>query len=121
MKTLRRVGRPEAGEGKGANSTVSRGTANAAYLAARLRREDPAQIEAVIRDDPEALVMYREAMKGQGKRTDLHSNGMEVSAQQGTTRAYSLSRVQRECDGPTVAAVMAGEMSRAEQIGRKRR
>jgi hypothetical protein len=35
------VGRPKAGEGNGANSTVSRGTANASYLAARLRRDHP--------------------------------------------------------------------------------
>ena len=29
----------------------------------------------------------------------------------GNSRAYSISRVQRECDQATVAAVMAGEMS----------
>jgi hypothetical protein len=74
--------------------------------------EEPAQIEAVIRDDPEALVMYREAMKHQGERTDLGNNIPEVVRQdRGTSRAYSISLVQRECDAPTVAAVMAGEMS----------
>ena len=34
---MKRVGRPKAGEGNPANSRVSYGTANAAYLAARLR------------------------------------------------------------------------------------
>lgn len=38
---LRKVGRPKAGEGNGANSTVSRGSTQAAYLAARLRRDHP--------------------------------------------------------------------------------
>lgn len=37
---LRRVGRPKAGEGNGSNRTFSRGD-NAAYLAARLRRDHP--------------------------------------------------------------------------------
>jgi hypothetical protein len=75
--------------------------------------EDPSKVEAVIRDDPEALAAFREAMKHQGKRTDLVSNRNEVEVQRpaGTTRAYSLSRVQRECDPDTVAAVMSGEMS----------
>jgi hypothetical protein len=75
--------------------------------------EDPSKVEAVIRDDPEALAAFREAMKHQGKRTDLVSNRNEVEVQRpaGTTRAYSLSRVQRECDPDTVSAVMSGEMS----------
>lgn len=38
---LRKVGRPKAGDGNGANSTVSRGSTQAAYLAARLRRDHP--------------------------------------------------------------------------------
>ena len=79
---------------------------------ARVQREcDAETVEAVIRDDPEALAAFREAMKHQGKRTDLVSNRNEVEVQRpaGTTRAYSISRVQRECDPDTVAAVMAGE------------
>jgi hypothetical protein len=39
--TLGRVGRPKAGEENPANSRVSYGTANASYLAARLRRDHP--------------------------------------------------------------------------------
>jgi DNA-binding transcriptional regulator YiaG len=33
--------------------------------------EDPQKIEAIIRDDPEALALWREAIKEQGKRNDL--------------------------------------------------
>ena len=74
--------------------------------------EDPAQVEAVIRDDAEALAAFREAMKHQGERADLVDNVNEVMGRpDGNSRAYSLSRVQRECDPVTVDAVMAGEMS----------
>jgi hypothetical protein len=73
--------------------------------------EDPEKVEAVIRDDPEALLAFREAMKHQGERADLRANRTEVKSSTGTTRAYSLDRVQRECDADTVAAVMAGELS----------
>lgn len=75
--------------------------------------EDPSKVEAVIRDDPEALAAFREAMKHQGERPNLCNNVTEVEAEAitGNSRAYSISRVQRECDPDTVAAVMAGEMS----------
>lgn len=75
--------------------------------------EDPSKVEAVIRDDPEALAAFREAMKHQGERTDFVDNVNEVAfgRPDGNSRAYSISRVQRECDPETVAAVMAGEMS----------
>lgn len=71
--------------------------------------EDPSKVEAVIRDDPEALAAFRDAMKHQGKADDFSYNVREESS--GNSRAYSISRVQRECDQGTVAAVMAGEMS----------
>ena len=75
--------------------------------------EDPSKVEAVIRDDPEALAVFREAMKHQGERTDFVDNVNEVAfgRPDGNSRAYSISRVQRECDTETVAAVMSGEMS----------
>ena len=76
--------------------------------------EDPAKVEAVIRDDPEALAMYREAMLGKAGRpseeSDYNIIGLQRSAV-GTSRAYSLARVARECDAPTVAAVMSGKVS----------
>jgi hypothetical protein len=71
--------------------------------------EDIKTVEAVIRNDPECLAMFREAMKHQGKADNLHNNIMEVT--QGTSRAYSIARVQSQCDAKTVAAVMAGKMS----------
>jgi hypothetical protein len=71
--------------------------------------EDPSKVEAVIRDDPEALAAFRDAMKHQGKADAFSYNVREESS--GNSRAYSISRVQRKCDQETVAAVMAGEMS----------
>lgn len=77
--------------------------------------EDPSKVEAVIRDDPEALAAFREAMKGKPGRPkgteETPTNSRGIESVHGTTRAYSISRVQRECDPDTVAAVMAGEMS----------
>jgi hypothetical protein len=74
--------------------------------------EDPSKVEAVIRDDPGALAAFREAMKHQGERTDFDDNVIEVERSAvGNSRAYSIARVQRECDAETVAAVMAGEVS----------
>ena len=98
---LRRVGRPKAGEGNDRSSTIS--SRDTAYPAARLRR------------DTEALAKFREEMKHQGKRTDLApsnfpDNVREVTDGHGNSRAYSIARVQRECDPETVAAVMAGEV-----------
>lgn len=76
--------------------------------------EDPSKVEAVIRDDPEALAAFREAMLGKpGRPKDGESpdNVRGITDEHGNSRAYSISRVQRECDPDTVAAVMAGEMS----------
>lgn len=74
--------------------------------------EDPSKVEAVIRDDPEALAAFREAMKHQGKRTDIDDNVIEVERSPvGNSRAYSIARVQRECDSETVSAVMSGDLS----------
>jgi hypothetical protein len=71
--------------------------------------EDIKTVEAVIRNDPECLAMFREAMKHQGKAEDLSYNVREDSS--GNSRAYSIARVQSQCDAKTVAAVMAGKMS----------
>ena len=69
--------------------------------------EDPAKIEAVIRDDAQVLAMWREAMKAQGKR-NLPDNVKEVTA--GNSRAYTVSRLQREAPD-LFAKVAAGEIS----------
>lgn len=74
--------------------------------------EDIKTVEAVIRNDHECLAMFREAMKHQGERIDLGNNVPEVKRQnRGNSCAYSIARVQSQCDAKTVAAVMAGKMS----------
>jgi hypothetical protein len=73
--------------------------------------EDPAKIEAVIRDDAEVLAMWREAIKQkQGQRTDIVHNINEVRTSKGTSRAYTVSRLQREAP-ELFAKVAAGEIS----------
>lgn len=71
----------------------------------------PEQVEALIKHDPETLAMWREAVKaGQGTRTDLHDNIIEVKVDQGTSLSYTLSRLKR--DHPELfAAVVAERMS----------
>ena len=74
--------------------------------------EDPKKIEAIIKDNAEVLAMYREEMLQQsGARNDLHDNIMEVMPSQGTSRAYSIARVKKDCDPDTVAEVLAGKIS----------
>jgi len=77
--------------------------------------EDPSKVEAVIRDDPEALSAFREAMVQHGgdrKSDAIKRNNVTVdTGQTGNSRAYSITRVQRECDPETVAAVMSGDLS----------
>ena len=63
--------------------------------------EDIKTVEAVIRNDPKCLLMFREAMKHQGKAEDFHNNVMEVK--QGNSRAYSIARVQSQCDANSEA------------------
>ncbi len=60
--------------------------------------EDPARVESLLKDDPEVLVLWREAMKGQGERIDLSDNIIEVTSQSdgcGTSKSYTLSRLER--------------------------
>ncbi len=72
--------------------------------------QDPRKIEAIIKDDAEALAMYREQMVG-GKHVH-HSDGDNgtIKPARGNTRAYSIDRVKREA--PQFAdAVLTGKMS----------
>lgn len=84
--------------------------------------EDPKKVEAVIKDNPECLAMFREAMKlerggdhttPQGKQQAKDNNVIDCSSDitQGNSRAYSIDRVKRECEPEVVAKVMSGEMS----------
>jgi len=74
--------------------------------------EDPAKIEAVIRDDAEVLAMWREAMKGKpGRPKQEGERGYNViAARRGNSRAYTVSRLQREAP-KLFAKVAAGEIS----------
>jgi hypothetical protein len=78
--------------------------------------EDVRTVEAVIKDDPEALALFREAMVQHGgdrKSEAIKSNNVTVDSEQstGNSRAYSIDRVKRECEPEVVAKVMSGEMS----------
>jgi hypothetical protein len=78
--------------------------------------EDPKKIEAVIKDNAEVLAMYRAEMLGEeggDKRSEVITGNNITSDKRitGTSRAYSIDRVQRGCDAETVAAVMAGTIS----------
>lgn len=73
--------------------------------------DDPAKIEAVIREDVEVLAMWREAMKGEeGGDKSTHSNVMGAQSNQGNTRAYTVSRLKREAPA-LFERVKAGELS----------
>lgn len=75
--------------------------------------EDPAKIEAVIRDDAEVLAMWREAMKGKAGRPkrelETHRNPTQYKTPD-RGRAYDLSRLRREAP-ELFERVKAGEMS----------
>ena len=60
--------------------------------------EDPNKIEALLKHDPEVLVMWRAAMKGQGnnQHTEQSKDYNVIPANQGNTRSYTVSRLQRE-------------------------
>ena len=87
--------------------------------------EDPKKVEALIKDDPECLTMYREAMKatrGPKPEDGFCNNVTEIGQPKATTgnsKAYTLSRLEHEapelfkdvCDGKTTAnaaAIKAG-------------
>jgi hypothetical protein len=75
--------------------------------------EDPAKIEAVIRDDAEVLAMWREAMKGRAGRPKADEKTRRNPTQLKTDdrgRAYDLSRLQRKRPD-LFARVAAGEIS----------
>jgi predicted transcriptional regulator len=57
--------------------------------------------------------MFREAMKGQGERNDLHDNVMEV-ATQGNSKAYTLTRLQK--DNPEEEAKKVSRSARAAEM-----
>jgi hypothetical protein len=74
--------------------------------------EDPKKVEAVIKDDPECLALFREAMKEHhNQHTRKDNNVIPADMPQGNSRSYSIDRVKRECEPEVVAKVMSGELS----------
>lgn len=77
--------------------------------------EDVRTVEHVIKDDPECLAMFREAMVQHGgdRRSEaIKGNNVSLERQpRGNSRAFSIDRVKRECEPEVVAKVMAGEIS----------
>ena len=79
--------------------------------------EEVRKVESIIKDDPECLAMFREAMKeqeGGDKRSQEAITRNIVTGDEivtGNSRAYSIDRVKRECEPEVVAKVMAGQMS----------
>lgn len=70
--------------------------------------EDPKKIEALIKDDPEVLPMFREAMKGQAGRPKTGSNPTLLEKDRG--KAYTLTRLQK--DNPEIyEEVKAGKLT----------
>ncbi len=75
--------------------------------------EDPAKIEAVIRDDAEVLAMWEKAMQikpGPKKQHNSFDTVKGTNASTGNSRAYTVSRLQREAP-ELFAKVAAGEIS----------
>ena len=53
----------------------------------------PEKVEALIKDDPETLTLWRRAMVG---KPGAHSTNVTMKALRGNTRAYTLDRLERE-------------------------
>jgi hypothetical protein len=71
----------------------------------------PEKVEALLKDEPEVLTLWREATKvGQGKRTDLVDIVNEVTPAKGNSRAYTLDRLKR-ARRDLFDQVCAGELS----------
>jgi len=73
--------------------------------------EDVRTVEAVIKDDPECLALYREAMKGEpGRKAETDDNVIPIDTPQGNSKAYTCERLKR--DAPDLfEEVKAGRMS----------
>jgi hypothetical protein len=78
--------------------------------------EDPKKVEAVIKDDPECLALYREAMKGQeggdkrSKRATTDNNVIGDRSPVGNSKAYTCERLKRVAP-ELFEEVKAGRMS----------
>jgi hypothetical protein len=73
----------------------------------------PEKVEALIKDDPAVLAMWREAVTPQhgGDRTDVPSKSDIITLDgRGTSKAYTVARLKREAPA-LFADVCAGKLS----------
>ncbi len=83
------------------------------YLAARLKKHHPEivkRIEAVIRDDPEALAMRREEMTGEKHKHKADADNVSIKPEHGNSREYTVSRLRNQRPD-LFERVKAGELS----------
>lgn len=82
---------------------LERGHGNSrAYSIDRVKREAPELYEAVIKDDSEALTLYREAINGElrpraGRPCKDEGNVCAAKITGSTNNAYWQARIQRDC------------------------
>jgi hypothetical protein len=73
--------------------------------------EDPKMVEAVIKDDPECLALYREAMKGEPGRPEIGCESQPIKTSKGTgNKAYTCERLSKVAP-ELFEEVKAGRMS----------
>ena len=85
---------------------MTAGAASSTDAGKRLRQICLNLFEAVIRNDPECLAMFREAMQGISGRPSVESSYIVTTLKQqptGNSRAYSIARVQSQCDANSEA------------------
>ena len=79
--------------------------------------EDIRKIEAIIKDEPEVLLLFREATLGEhggDKKSQEAINDYNIINDRspvGTSKAYSLKQVVEKCDKEVAAEVLAGKLS----------
>ena len=72
--------------------------------------QNPDKIEAVIKDHPEVLALWREAMTNEPHKHTSDSNNITITPERGTGKAYTVSRLKRESP-ELFQQVVAGELS----------
>ena len=75
--------------------------------------EDPKRVEALLKDDVEALRMFRAATTGpkhKHKTSDPDGSNVTIKVERGTSRAYTLDRLHRESPA-LYGEVVAGTLS----------
>jgi hypothetical protein len=98
------------------SATTLNGVRDNDYWQARIQRDCPEEL-AVIKDDPECLAMFRDAMKEHhNQHTRKDNNVIQADTPQGNSRAYSIDR-RRSLHWHLVSAGRFGAL-RASGCGR---